>query len=236
MNLVATPEISAESAKDNVVNDELPDSVEKFEFNTTQPDPEAVANLAPDMLLTVAAWFDYYDSEMQDKLEAIAPVLRISGVPDENTDWLQPLVEQAELIGKKAETEQSIADYNSTIDRLAQTVNGAGQTVAAGKAPALSYYHRSGLTIAGANFAEYVAEQRTDDGREDAVMHGRDIGTVVPGFRQQLQADLLGTDAPVVRHLAVGEVEQQLPQRRRDGHRMDRRPGHHSGRCGAHRP
>ncbi len=67
-------------------------------------------------------------------------------------------------------------------------------------------------------------------------MHGRDIGTVVPGVRQQFQADLLGTDAPVVRHLAVGEVEQQLPQRRRDGHRMDRRPGHHSGRCGAHRP
>ncbi|WP_297006084.1 ABC transporter substrate-binding protein [uncultured Corynebacterium sp.] len=159
MNLVATPEISAESAKDNVVNDELPDSVEKFEFNTTQPAPEAVANLAPDMLLTVAAWFDYYDSGMQDKLEAIAPVLQISGAPDKDADWLQPLVEQAELIGKKAETEQSIADYNSTIDRLAQTVNGAGQTVAAGKAPALSYYHRSGLTIAGANFAEYVAEQ-----------------------------------------------------------------------------
>lgn len=130
MNLVATPEISAESAKDNVVNDELPDSVEKFEFNFNQPDPEAAANMDPDMLMTVAAWFDYYDSETQDKLEAIAPVLRISGAPDKDADWLQPLVDQAEQIGKKAEAEQSIADYNATIYRLAQTVNGGGQTVA----------------------------------------------------------------------------------------------------------
>ena len=107
MNLVATPEISAESAKDNVVNDELPDSVEKFEFNFNQPDPEAAANMDPDMLMTVAAWFDYYDSETQDKLEAIAPVLRISGAPDKDADWLQPLVDQAEQIGKKAEAEQS---------------------------------------------------------------------------------------------------------------------------------
>lgn len=140
LNLVATPEITAESAKDNVVNDDLPDSVARYPFDTTAPDAEAVADMKPDLIITTAAWFDTYDSEQQERLEGIAPVLGLDGdltsmseaEEAENTDaWLEPLLDQAEQLGKREDAEQSIADYHRVVDDGRSTLSDyAGKTVA----------------------------------------------------------------------------------------------------------
>ena len=236
MNLVATPDLDGDSS---IVYDKLPDSVELFHFHAAQP--EALATFDPDLVMTTSAWFDTYDSEVQERLEGIAPVLPLAGDIEDTRgeDWLQILTDQADQLGKRAEAEQSIDEYKATVDEVSKVVGADGKTaaavvlsddqfgiiddslsnkvledlgftlltrsdsveadgsvhmyskenlsilqdadvifvqnpdeamhddvlwkklpaVAAGKAPALSYYHRSGLTIAGANFAEYVAEQ-----------------------------------------------------------------------------
>lgn len=139
LNLVATPEITAESAQNNVVNDDLPDTVTRYDFNTTDPDAEAVADMDPDLIITTAAWFDTYDSEQQQRLEEIAPVIgldgdlaRDAGASSLGDDaWLEPLLDQAEQIGKREEAEQSIADYHRVVEAGAEELGEyAGQTVA----------------------------------------------------------------------------------------------------------
>ncbi|MGN0095158.1 MAG: ABC transporter substrate-binding protein [Corynebacterium sp.] len=140
LNLVATPEITAESAEDNVVNDDLPDSVTRYPFDTTAPDAEVVADMEPDLIITTAAWFDTYDSEQQERLEGIAPVLGLDGdltseseaEGAENSDaWLQPLLDQAEQMGRRDDAEQSIADYHHVIDEGRSTLSAyEGKTVA----------------------------------------------------------------------------------------------------------
>jgi hypothetical protein len=234
--------------------------------------------------------------------------------PAEDAEWPQPLVDRADQIGRKAEAEQSIADYNATIDRLSPTVRIEGMTVAvvslqddqfvlededqpievptdpgftlltdsgnreadgsfqfysrenlnilqvadvifvqnpdnvlsddvlwkrlpavvAGRTPQLLYNHRAGFPKVGANFAEYVAEQRADNRREKRIMDGRHLRTVKAGVREEFEADLPGTEPSVVRHLPDCEMQQQFPQGRRDRHGADRRadhPGDLRGAC-----
>ncbi len=138
LNLVATPEITAESAEDNVVNDDLPDSVTRYAFDTTAPDAEAVADLDPDLIITTAAWFDTYDNEQQSRLEGIAPVLgldgdlaRTSDEADSTDAWLDPLLDQAEQLGRRADAEASIEDYHRTVEEGAARLDDyEGATVA----------------------------------------------------------------------------------------------------------
>lgn len=137
LNLVATPEIPVESAEDNVVNDDLPDSVTRYSFDTTAPDAEAVADLDPDLIITTAAWFDTYKREQQERLEGIAPVLGLDGdltstsATAGDDAWLAPLLDQAEQLGKREDAEQSIQEYHRTVDEGAERLaDYEGKTVA----------------------------------------------------------------------------------------------------------
>ncbi|MCG8352286.1 MAG: iron-siderophore ABC transporter substrate-binding protein, partial [Chloroflexales bacterium] len=102
-------------AKDGVFPNYLQDRIANIELvgTTQEPNLEKIAALQPDLILSSKLRHE----EIYDELSQIAPTVFSEAV---GVVWKENLLLNAEALGKKAEAEQLLADYQARLEALQQ--------------------------------------------------------------------------------------------------------------------